>query len=442
MESDRNLWELPYYHGLLPREDTVAMLKANGEFLIRKSEENAGDARTFVLSVVYGNVKHYLFREEKGRISIDFKSDKGYKSIRDFVDSHLQSRQPVCSASHVIITRPIGRKDWELAHADIVNGAKLGAGAFGIVRRGELKQTGGTVKVAIKEATLTKCTKEQIKEFMNEARIMRKFKHPNVIQSYGELQDIAVGQEPLMIVMELATNGALKDYLQEIQRSPRSKLYMCLGAASGLAHVHENNVVHCDIAARNCLYSEQKVKIADFGLARELTPGDTEIKLDKDQKLPIKWLAPETMRDRVCTKKSDVWAFGILCWEIFANGENPYQNFGTNNEVARRVIMGERMKFSGEAPAEFCDYMTKQVWAGDADDRSPMQQVLLWFDNNIKRMTDSQRSRMDNTRGGGSSKPSRPTSKDGTTAKEKSGRDKNESGRDKSQKGNKKGHRK
>nr|CAD2196151.1 unnamed protein product [Meloidogyne enterolobii] len=181
MESDRNLWELPYYHGLLPREDTVAMLKANGEFLIRKSEENAGDARTFVLSVVYGNVKHYLFREEKGRISIDFKSDKGYKSIRDFVDSHLQSRQPVCSASHVIITRPIGRKDWELAHADIVNGAKLGAGAFGIVRRGELKQTGGTVKVAIKEATLTKCTKEQIKEFMNEARIMRKFKHPNVI---------------------------------------------------------------------------------------------------------------------------------------------------------------------------------------------------------------------------------------------------------------------
>ena len=62
-----------------------------------------------------------------------------------------------------------------------------------------------------------------------------------------------------MIVMELATNGALKDYLQEHPRSPRSKLYMCMGAASGLSHVHENNVVHCDIAARNCLYSEQKV---------------------------------------------------------------------------------------------------------------------------------------------------------------------------------------
>lgn len=79
----------------------------------------------------------------------------------------------------------MGRKDWELAHTDIKSGAKLGAGAFGIVRRGELKLSGQTIKVAIKEATLTKCTKEQIKEFMNEARIMRKFKHPNVIQSYG-----------------------------------------------------------------------------------------------------------------------------------------------------------------------------------------------------------------------------------------------------------------
>ncbi|KAF7633899.1 Tyrosine-protein kinase [Meloidogyne graminicola] len=336
MENEKALWELPYYHGLLPREDSNAMLKQNGEFLIRMSEENAGDARTFVLSVVYGNIKHYLFREENGKISIDFKKDnKGYRSIADFVNCHMQSRQSVCSGNNVVISKPVGRKDWELAHTDIKSGAKLGAGAFGIVRRGELKLSGQTIKVAIKEATLTKCTKEQIKEFMNEARIMRKFKHPNVIQSYG----VAVGREPLMIVMELATNGALKDYLQEHPRSPRSKLYMCMGAASGLNHVHENNVVHCDIAARNCLYSDQKVKIADFGLARELFPGDTEIKLDKDQKLPIKWLSPETMRDRVCTKKSDVWAFGILCWEIFANGDNPYANFGTNNDVARRVSL-------------------------------------------------------------------------------------------------------
>lgn len=62
-----------------------------------------------------------------------------------------------------------------------------------------------------------------------------------------------------MIVMELATDGALKDYLQRTKRSPQSKFYMCLGAASGLTHIHQQNIIHCDIAARNCLFSEQKV---------------------------------------------------------------------------------------------------------------------------------------------------------------------------------------
>lgn len=70
---------------------------------------------------------------------------------------------------------------------------------------------------------------------------------------------VAVGEEPLMIVMELATNGALKDYLQQHTRHVNAKIFMCMGAAAGLAHLHEKNVIHCDIAARNCLFSENKV---------------------------------------------------------------------------------------------------------------------------------------------------------------------------------------
>jgi len=110
---------------------------------------------------------------------------------------------------------------------------------------------------------------------MNEARIMRKFGHQNVIQFYGKrfgmglknafkkhiFTGVAVGEEPLMIVMELATNGALKDYLQQHTRHLNAKLYMCMGAAAGLAHLHEKNVIHCDIAARNCLFSENKVSL-------------------------------------------------------------------------------------------------------------------------------------------------------------------------------------
>lgn len=80
-----------------------------------------------------------------------------------------------------------------------------------------------------------------------------------------------------------------------------------------------------------------QVKIADFGLARELEHKQKAIKLRKDQRLPIKWLAPETMIERACTKKSDVWAYGVLCWEIFSNGAAPYAGVGSNNIVARKV---------------------------------------------------------------------------------------------------------
>lgn len=91
---------------------------------------------------------------------------------------------------------------------------------------------------------------------MNEARIMRKFNHPNVIKFHGLsgicqkpnnfpffLTGAAVGEEPLMIVMELASDGALKDYLQQHKRGIKSKIFMCMGAAAGLNHIHEKNVV-------------------------------------------------------------------------------------------------------------------------------------------------------------------------------------------------------
>uniref|UniRef100_A0A915M8T4 Protein kinase domain-containing protein n=1 Tax=Meloidogyne javanica TaxID=6303 RepID=A0A915M8T4_MELJA len=285
---------------------------------------------------------------------------------------------------NVLLKRAIGRHEWELSHSAIKKGDELGSGAFGVVRTGTFTAADGTVKnVAIKEATLSTCTKDQIKEFMNEARVMRKFKHPNVIFC------VAVGQEPLMIVMDLATEGALKDHLQRQTRSVRSKLYMCLGAASGLSHVHERNVVHCDVAARNCLFSENKVKIADFGLARELEHKQRAIKLRKDQRLPIKWLAPETMIERACTKKSDVWAYGVLCWEIFSNGAAPYAGVGSNNIVARKVITGDRLKFSDDTPEEFAELITNCVWNGDADIRCSIQQAMLWMDRNILRLVGS-----------------------------------------------------
>ncbi|EYC26395.1 hypothetical protein Y032_0010g1131 [Ancylostoma ceylanicum] len=91
-------------------------------------------------------------------------------------------------------------------------------------------------------------------------------------------------------------------------------------AAWGLEYLHAKNVLHRDIAARNCLYGDNKVKISDFGLTRE----GTVYQMDPHKRVPIRWLAPETLRMAIYTQKTDVFSYGIMCWEIYNNGIEPY----------------------------------------------------------------------------------------------------------------------
>lgn len=127
---------------------------------------------------------------------------------------------------------------------------------------------------------------------MLEARTMRKLGHQHVVRYYG----VAVLQEPIYLVMELASDGALDAYLKKNELLPIDKRNeMLLQAAWGLEYIHAKPMLHRDIAARNCLYGDGKVKISDFGLTRD----GTIYQIKPNTKAPIRWLAVEAMKSMV-----------------------------------------------------------------------------------------------------------------------------------------------
>jgi len=174
-------------------------------------------------------------------------------------------------------------------------------------------------------------------EFMREANLMITLPpHPNVVQMYGVSID---GTQPI-IVMEYCGGGSLDKLLFDTEEhiSDEQKIRWLHEIALGMCHLHKHNIIHRDLAARNILLSQQNLgkaqpKIADFGMSRVLE--QTASKANTLNKMgPIRWMAPESLAKQVYSKKSDMWMFAILIYEIIARRE-PHTDKDTKEAVAR-----------------------------------------------------------------------------------------------------------
>ncbi|KJH48525.1 SH2 domain protein [Dictyocaulus viviparus] len=406
-EEERVLREFEFYHGFLPREDLFCLLKYVGEFLIRISEvENDPHQkmkREIILSVVCegsptdltrvaktdekddempakktsekkvrGKLKNVIVRRKNGKYLVEMA--RLFESIPQLIN-HYRVTPGKLNKITFILKYPIKQQPWEYNHGDVQQGRLLGEGAFGEVRAGTLKlKSGKVVDVAIK---VTKgCSdlgKAKIKEMMKEARLMRNFRHRNVVRIYG----VAVDEQPLYIILELVTGGALNTFLREHanQVEVKTKLDMCLGAALGVEYLHSNQCMHRDLAARNCLITPDRVvKISDFGLSRL----GVHYKLRTAMKLPIKWLAPETITMFIFSLKTDVFSFGVLAYEIFADGAEPWDG-QTNAEVKVAVIEGKCVTFPRCTPEKLRRFFVERVFAMNPAVRATMTEVVKYL---------------------------------------------------------------
>ncbi|XP_053717478.1 focal adhesion kinase 1-like isoform X4 [Synchiropus splendidus] len=254
-------------------------------------------------------------------------------------------------------------RDYEIQRERIELGRCIGEGQFGDVHQGVYNiPDKPSSPVAIK--TCKNCTSDSVREkFLQEALTMRQFDHPHIVKLIG-----VITENPVWIIMELCTLGELRSFLQVRKYSLdlATLILYSYQLSTALAYLEGKRFVHRDIAARNVLVSSVDcVMLGDFGLSRYME--DSSYYKASKGKLPIKWMAPESINFRRFTSASDVWMFGVCMWEILMYGIKPFQGV-KNNDVIGRIENGERLAMPPQCPPTLYSLMTK-CWSYDPSKR-------------------------------------------------------------------------
>ncbi|TKC35035.1 hypothetical protein EI555_011357, partial [Monodon monoceros] len=255
--------------------------------------------------------------------------------------------------------------EWEVPREQISIIRELGQGSFGMVYEGlaqGLEVGEELTPVALKTVNELASPRERI-EFLKEASVMKAFKCHHVVRLLGV---VSQGQ-PTLVIMELMTRGDLKSHLRSLRPEaennpglPRPALgdmiQMAGEIADGMAYLAANKFVHRDLAARNCMVSQDfTVKIGDFGMTRDVYETDYYRKGGKGL-LPVRWMAPESLKDGIFTTHSDVWSFGVVLWEIVTLAEQPYQGL-SNEQVLKFVMDGGVLEELESCPVQLQELM-------------------------------------------------------------------------------------
>ncbi|CAH2105820.1 unnamed protein product [Euphydryas editha] len=260
-------------------------------------------------------------------------------------NNHLQISE------ETTISKEDPRDEWEFPRHRIRIFNIVGEGAFGQVWRAQaidIDGKKGEQTVAVKTLKENASEKEKT-DLLQELTVMKNLgNHPNVVRLIG----CCTEKEPTFVIMEFVSLGKLQQFLRDSRAerhygnthggsqflTSRDLTHFAFQVARGMDFLSSKGIIHRDLAARNVLITEERTcKVADFGFARDVA-GTHVYERKSDGRLPIRWMAPESLYDDIFSVKSDIWSFGVLLWEIVTLGSTPYPGLSAGDVMRKEII--------------------------------------------------------------------------------------------------------